>query len=151
MCLVFVLDPSATGDRVLLGLKHTGIGAANLVGLGGHVEMGESTLAAAVREALEEAGITLHPESLEEAGEVRFRFPARPVWDQDVAVYTTKTWIGEPAPSEEITPAWHDVQAVPYDDMWDDARYWLPQVLRGEEVDLTVTFASDNRTVQLVQ
>ena len=150
MCLVFVLDTNTGQRRVLLGLKHSGIGATNVVGLGGHVDPGETAREAAVREAEEEAGIALPPDALNEVGVVRFRFPAKQSWNQDVAVFTTTTWTGEPEPSDEITPAWYDIDAIPFDDMWDDAHHWLPAVLRGESIDSTVTFASDNRTVDAV-
>ena len=41
-------------------------------------------------------------------------------------------WEGEPRPSDEVVPAWYRRDAVPYDEMWDDARLWLPKVLAGE-------------------
>lgn len=147
MCLVFILDLTRAPGQVLLGLKHHGIGASNVVGLGGHVEPGETAAEAAIREAEEEAGVCIPAESFLHRGQVRFRFPARPKWDQDVEVFTTTTWEGEPGNSDEITPAWYPISDLPTENMWDDAQYWLPQVLDDGAVDITVTFGSDNRRV----
>lgn len=145
MVLVFVID--SVRGRVLLGLKHRGLGAANVVGLGGHIEPGETPAEAAVREVFEEAGVVLDEALLRRVGVIQFRFPASPGWDQDVAVLTTTEPIGEPAPSEEITPRWYPIDSLPYASMWDDARYWTADVLVGGVVDATVTFADDNRSV----
>lgn len=133
---------------MLLGHKHTGFGVGRIVGLGGHVEPGETALQATVRVAHEEAGLELAPEDLTAAGLVRFRFPARRAWDQDVAVFTATQWSGDPMPSDELTPAWYPVDDIPFDEMWDDARYWMLPVLDGGHVDLTVTFGPDNSTVE---
>lgn len=122
-----------------------------MVGLGGHVDPGETAAAAAVREAREEAAIEIAKDDLHQAGKVRFRFPAKPSWNQEVAVFTTTTWRGSPAPSEEITPHWYALDQVPLEAMWDDARHWLPGVLAGQAVDLTITFHTDNRTVASVR
>lgn len=95
----------------LFGLKHSGIGARNVVGLDGHVDLGESAQEAAVREAFEEAGIVLSLDALAKAGEGRFRSPGMPGWDQDVAVFTTTTWagvcLGQPhGQSRDVRPLW---------------------------------------------
>lgn len=148
MCLIFVIDHSEPAERkVLLGLKRLGFGAGNVVGLGGHVEEGEDALTAAVREAREEAGIVIDSADVAPAGLVRFRFPSKPGWDQDVAVFVTSAWEGSPEASDEIEPCWYPVDGTPFHDMWDDARYWLPRVLGGDRVDGTVIFGDDNRTV----
>lgn len=155
ICLVLVLDTTEEQRQVLLGLEHTGIGATRVVGLGGHVDPGETAPGAAVREAAvreanEEAGIVLSSDNLDFTGRVRFRFPDQASWDQDVDVFTTSMWAGDLVPSDEISPAWYDVKSMPFDDMWDDAQYWLLLVLLGGQVDLTITFHSDNRTVHSI-
>lgn len=148
MCLIFVIDHSEPAERkVLLGMKKLGFGTGNVVGLGGHVEDGEDSVTAAVREACEEAGIVIHPAGVIPAGLVRFRFPSKANWDQDVAVFVTSAWDGSPEASDEIEPRWYPIDDLPVQDMWDDAHYWLPRVLDGDRVDGTITFGDDNRTV----
>ena len=102
---------------------------------------------AAAREVKEESGILVDPADLQEMAEVTFRFPARPKWDQTVSVFTTPDWAGEPGESTEITPQWFPVTQLPLDDMWDDARYWLPHVLAGQRINATITYADDCQTV----
>jgi len=31
-------------------------------------------------------------------------------------------------------PVWFRIEEVPYHEMWEDDKYWLPAVLRGEKV-----------------
>jgi 8-oxo-dGTP diphosphatase len=132
---------------VLLGVKKTGFGAGKIVGLGGHVEPGESPLQAVVREVMEESGIRVDPDQLRELGVARFRFPARPSWDSVVWVFGADRFSGEAVESDEIAPAWFPFDDLPLAKMWDDARLWLPQLLAGEYVTAEITFAEDCETV----
>jgi 8-oxo-dGTP diphosphatase len=59
-------------------------------------------------------------------------------------------WLGEPAESEEMRPAWFAPDALPYEHMWDDARYWLAQCIAGETLHLLITFGEDSATVSSV-
>jgi 8-oxo-dGTP diphosphatase len=147
-CLCLLTRTGGDGTReVLLGHKKTGLGTGKIVGLGGHVEPGESAAEAAAREVKEESGICVTPGSLALAAHVTFLFPARPSWDMDVEIFTTAGWAGEAAESEEIRPQWFPVAALPFDRMWDDAPRWLPRVLAGEHLRATFTYAGDNETV----
>ena len=82
LCLLTRTDGDGTRE-VLLGRKKTGLGTGKIVGLGGHVEPGESAAEAAAREAKEESGICVTPGSLALAAHVTFLFPAHPSWDMD--------------------------------------------------------------------
>lgn len=147
-CLCFLIDDSAIRPpRVLLGRKRRGLGEGKVVGLGGHLEPGEDARAAAVREVEEEAGCLVLADVLRAAATLSFRFPERPAWDMDVEVFTAARWKGEPATSDEIVPIWYAVDALPLDEMWDDARYWLPHVLAGRSLAAHFTFGPDNHTV----
>ncbi len=147
-CLVFVVDEASR--MVLLGEKRSGFGAGNIVGVGGKIEVGETPVEAAVRETREEVGLILGPKLLVARGIVRFRFPVKTSWDHDVHIFATTVWQGVPQESDELSPSWYPIDLLPLDAMWDDAGYWLPQVLAGEGVNLTITFAEDNATVAVV-
>jgi 8-oxo-dGTP diphosphatase len=147
-CLCLLTRTNSEGAReVLLGYKKTGLGTGKIVGLGGHVEPGESTAEAAAREAKEESGLCVAPGSLRAAAHLTFLFPAHPSWDMDVEIFTTAQWTGEAAETEEIRPQWFPVAALPFDRMWQDARHWLPRVLAGERLTATFTYAGDNEAV----
>lgn len=141
MCLVFLLrgDP-AGGGEVLLGLKQRGFGTGRIVGIGGHVEPGETDLEAAVRETFEETGLHVIPTELYDAGRITFRFPSAPASDMSVALYRCTTWTGDVVASDELDPQWHPVAALPTGEMWDDSRIWLPHVLRGEAITADITY-----------
>jgi 8-oxo-dGTP diphosphatase len=62
-------------------------------------------------------------------------------------IFTTADWVGEAAESEEISPRWFPVAALPFDRMWQDAPHWLPRVLSGERLTATFTYADDNETI----
>jgi len=147
-CLCLITRP---GREVLLGFKKTGFGAGRWVGLGGHVEAGEQPAAAAVREVAEESGLIVSPASLSHMAELTFVFPARPDWDQTADVFVTADFDGDPAESDELLPRWFSVGALPFDGMWDDARYWLPVVLAGQRVVAEITFADDCATVAAIE
>jgi 8-oxo-dGTP diphosphatase len=146
-CLCLIRCHSVDGPEVLLGLKKSGFGEGKWVGLGGHVEPGEKPAAAAVREVAEESGLIVPADSLQHMASIEFRFPSRPSWDQTAEVYLTWAYSGELTESDEVAPAWCGEDALPFPLMWDDARYWLPRVLAGEHVQVTVTFADDCATV----
>lgn len=150
MCLVFLLRETPSGREVLLGLKRRGFGTGRVVGIGGHVEPGESDLAAAVRETQEETGLDVIPGELYAAGRVVFRFPEAPDSDMTVALYLATSWTGELAASDELDPQWHPVALLPTEQMWDDSRIWLPHVLRGERINADVTYDDGGSLVRQV-
>jgi 8-oxo-dGTP diphosphatase len=145
--LCFLLRDGPGGPEVLLGLKQTGFGKGKIVGIGGHVEPGESDAQAVIREVLEETGVVLRVEDLADAGSVHFVFPARPEWNMRTTLFTARTWQGEPAPSDEILPEWFRVDTLPVDRMWQDADHWLPVVLEGRRINVVVTMHTDNESV----
>jgi 8-oxo-dGTP diphosphatase len=149
--LCFLLRDLPDGGReVLLGLKKTGFGAGKVVGLGGHVEAGETEAQAACREVFEESGVTVLEADLVDAGRIRFVFPARPEWNMGTRLFIATRWEGEPAESLEIAPEWFAVDALPTERMWQDAEHWLPMALAGNVLDIDVVLNGDNRTVSHV-
>jgi 8-oxo-dGTP diphosphatase len=147
-CLCLLTRVTGDGERqVLLGYKKTGLGTGKIVGLGGHVEEGETPAEAAAREVTEESGIQVAADSLREAAQITFLFPTRPALDMTVEVFTSGTWRGEAAETEEIRPEWFPVAALPFDRMWDDGRQWVPRVLAGERLRATFSYAADCETV----
>jgi 8-oxo-dGTP diphosphatase len=149
VCVCYLLRPGPNGgEEVLLGRKKTGLGAGHLVGPGGKLEAGESPVDAAVREVHEEVGLVVHPADLRPMGHLVYPFPHAPKWSQKSWVFIARRWEGEARESDELAPVWIDVDTIPLDEMWDDARYWLPATLHGAPVDATFTFGPDGLTVE---
>ncbi|PVZ54969.1 8-oxo-dGTP diphosphatase [Arthrobacter sp. H-02-3] len=145
--LCFLLRDEAAGTHVLLGTKKTGFGVGKIVGLGGHVEPGESHAEAACREVFEESGIVVEEHDLRVAGLIEFVFPARPEWNMSTSLFTTRRWSGDPIESQEIIPEWFRVAALPLERMWQDAEHWLPLALSENIVEAIITLNDDNETV----
>jgi len=106
---------------------------------------------AAARELMEECGALVPPEQLRPVAKITFVFPAQPDWDQTVHVFLVTSWQGQLAETREMRPAWFPRDGLPFDQMWQDNRLWLPDVLAGHTVVARYTFANDNATVQLVE
>jgi 8-oxo-dGTP diphosphatase len=148
LVLLFKGDPIS---EVLLGLKKTGFGRGKVTGFGGKVEPGEACAQAASRELAEETGIIRPAESLTYIAILEFHFPHRLSWSQRVHVFTA--YLGDDTSSEsrEMMPRWFPIEAIPYDQMWDDGRYWLPRILAGRKFQARFTFKPDNATVDTVE
>jgi len=137
--------------EILLGLKKRGFGAGKYAGIGGRVEAGETIRAAATRELYEETGILATDSDLQAMGAITFCFPNQPTWDQVVHVFLVTRWTGEPIESDEMLPVWYPIDAIPFAQMWDDSRYWLPQIVADQPLQACITYADDNTTVCDVQ
>ena len=133
--------------EVLLGLKKTGFGAGKYAGFGGKVESGETIEAAAIRELEEETGIKISTDDLCPLGRLTFLFPSKPNWNQVVHVFTANVWAGNPEESDEMKPVWCRMDEIPFENMWDDASYWLPLVLKGKKIEARFVYKDDNETV----
>ena len=148
VCVCYLTRLSDSGaPQVLLGRKKKGLGLGNIVGLGGKLEPGESALDAAVREVEEESGLIVSADALTAMGVLTYLFPHKPAWSQRSNVFVTDRFSGTPRESDELNPVWFTIADLPVDEMWDDARHWLPGVLAGVPVEATFTFGEDLATV----
>jgi 8-oxo-dGTP diphosphatase len=147
VAVTYLLRSTPAGDEVLLGRKLTGIGTGRVVGPGGKLEPDETAAEAAVREVLEEVGIVVGPGALEPVARLSYEFPHRPEWSQASTAFLARQWSGTPVPSRELEPEWFPLDSLPLDEMWDDARLWLPRALAGNFVHASCSYAEDNRSV----
>lgn len=116
------------GGSVLLIRKRRGHGAGKINGPGGKREPGETPLECALRETAEEVGI--RPRDPRLAAVLRFL-------DTDDAdwlgyVFVAGVHDGTPRTTAEAIPAWYPLHDLPFAEMWEDDRLWLPRVLAGE-------------------
>jgi 8-oxo-dGTP diphosphatase len=131
-------------DRVLLMRKKRGVGAGLYNGPGGKVEPDESARAAAVREAREELRIEVR--SLEKVGELKFAFGGDPAFF--CHVFRSADFTGPPEETAEAAPAWFPVQDIPYEEMWEDDRHWLPLLLEGRTFRGLVAFDAEGEKME---
>lgn len=125
--LVLLVHPDE--QKILLAMKKRGFGEGRWNGYGGKVKGDESIEAAAVRELQEEAEVILKEEDLQRVAHNSFYSPK--FGTVEVHTYIAHTWQGEAVETEEMRPQWYSFDTVPYEDMWQDDKHWLPEVLKG--------------------
>jgi 8-oxo-dGTP diphosphatase len=121
--LLFVID----GDRILLIRKKRGLGAGKINGPGGRIEPGESPAECAVRELHEEVGLVVREPR--PCGEHHFQFTDG--YSLHVHVFASSEFEGAIIETDEAIPMWVSTDALPYDEMWEDDRLWMPHMLAG--------------------
>ena len=50
-------------------------------------------------------------------------------FDMTGYVFTTRSFAGVPTATAEADPFWCEVDAIPFDRMWEDDALWLPPIL----------------------
>ena len=129
-------------------MKKRGFGVGRWNGAGGKFdpEKGDkSILDAALRKTKEEIGVEI--KNPENAGLFHFRFANNKEWDQDVHLFISKEWEGEPAESEEMMPKWFSFNEIPYKDMWPDDIHWMPHILQGKKIEAYFLFGDGDRVL----
>ena len=127
------------GTEILLIRKKRGLGAGKISGPGGRLEVGESLMQCAVREIEEELLVT--PIEPKYRGELRFQF--LDLYSIHTHVFTSVDFIGEPSETDEAIPLWTPIDALPYNEMWEDDPLWLPRILEGQNVSGYFLFDGD--------
>jgi len=114
--------------EVLLIEKLTGIGQGKVNGPGGKIDPGETPLQAIIRECQEELHIT--PIDPIKMGELWFDMNHIP--SIHCHVFIANDFTGIPTATREANPLWTNIEDIPYDKMWEDDQYWLPQLIEGQ-------------------
>jgi len=135
--LLFVIQDG----RILLIEKKRGLGGGKVNGPGGRLEPGETPRAAAIREVQEELCITpLHPSW---RGRLEFQFCDG--YSLRCEVFTAPEYAGgEPQETDEAKPLWTNLDAIPYERMWADDEFWLPQMIAGQKFSGQFIFDGDH-------
>lgn len=143
--LVFLFKKAkGTIIDICLAMKKRGFGAGLWNGVGGKVgdKQKETIEEAARREAKEEIGVDIA--SFIKVAELDFYFVNNPAWDQKVHVFFAEEWSGEPIESDEMNPKWFSVLEIPYQKMWPDDEFWLPEVLKGNLIKAVFKFGEND-------
>lgn len=148
LCFILVTGDDATGRQVLLGRKRRGFGFGRFVVPGGKVDAGETPREAAARELAEETSLVVAATSLTELGNIRYTFAAEDDTDLLAHVFAVHAPAGEARDSHEIAVTWRSAEQLPFDEMWADARVWMPLALAGKGVaGLRFAYAADGVTL----
>lgn len=130
------------GGEILLIRKKRGLGAGKINGPGGRIEAGETPLQAAIRETQEELHVT--PITPEMRGELLFQFVDG--YSLHCGVFLAVDCLGEALETDEAVPMWTPLDRIPYQEMWEDDRHWLPALLEGRR--FCARFVFDGEAMQ---
>lgn len=119
---------------VFLAKKKRGFGKGYLNGYGGKRQPIDPTIEdTATRELKEESGVTATLKDLEKVAVIDF-------FDGDTHIFEChiffcNIWDGDFRETKEMAaPEKYDINALPYEQMWDADRTWLPLVFSGQKI-----------------
>ncbi len=142
--LCFIFNPQW---QILLCLKKRSFGEGKWNGAGGKQLDWDSIEQTAMREFQEETWVEIVPEGLAKQWILHFYWPHKPDWNQSVHVFVWTKYEWEPTETEEMRPQWWDIDKIPYEDMRDDDKIWLPRFLRWEKFEYEFTFNEKSEIV----
>ena len=120
-------------NKILLARKKRGFGFGKWNGIGGKVEENETPEEAMIRETQEEISVT--PMEYDKIGIIKFvEYIKEELTTNYMHLYTTTKWKNTPRESEEMQPQWFSIEHLPWNEMFDDDKYWLPLVLDGKKL-----------------
>lgn len=99
-------------------------------GPGGKLDLNELPIEGVQREVLEETGLKIYSPTLKGILEFYFCKKSEPDWI--CYIFSTERFSGEPVDLGEGELRWFKLTNIPYNDMWEDDKYWLPLLLEGK-------------------
>lgn len=123
-----------------------GVGKGKWNAPGGKVENGESPRKNAKREVLEETNLKV--KALMSHGTILFFMNGSRVLEAKVHVFSTRDFTGTPQSTDEGRVRWFGLAELPFDGMWDDAKYWLGLMLGGSKFDARFYYTRGDRAVK---
>jgi len=147
--LCLLIRKNQDEKELLLAMKKRGFGKGKWNGVGGKEdsEKGDINIVkVAIRETEEEIGVKIR--KMEKVAVLSFYFPYKKEWNQDVHVFLVRDWQGEPNESEEMLPKWFKLNEIPFDEMWDDDKYWLPKILQGKKLKAKFIFKQGEKIIK---
>lgn len=120
-------------DRILLARKKRGFGEGKLNGVGGKQEIGETIEETMIRETQEEIGVV--PKDFFKMAIIDFdEYVKGKRTNVSMHIFLAKDFDGEISESDEMNPEWHDLKKIPFNQMFADDNFWLPEILKGNKV-----------------
>ena len=135
------------GNKVLLAEKMSGWRKGIFNGIGGKVDPGETIDAAMIRETQEESLIT--PTEFKKVGIINFELFNRSGEPEVMIVhaYLVTKWQGEPKETTEMRPVWFDKTSLPFDNMWDSDKKFIPLLLANKKIIGNIKFDKDYKEI----
>lgn len=124
-------------NQILLAMKKRGFGQGRWNGVGGKPKENEDILETAIRETQEEIGVI--PKNISHVATLDFYFQNKSEWNQQVSVFITNEWEGDPSESDEMKPQWFETTNLPFNSMWPNDTFWVPLIISGKKIQAEFT------------
>ncbi|CAN5191435.1 hypothetical protein BH09PAT1_BH09PAT1_6760 [soil metagenome] len=62
------------------------------------------------------------------------------------SIFICKKWQGEPRFAGNFRPRWYTFDTIPYDDMFEDTKEWLPKIIDGEKLIIEILSQTNDDT-----
>jgi len=146
--LVFPIEEAGSNTMVLLGEKVASgkLGYGLIHGFGGDLEEGESPREAAIRELEQESRLRALSEDLEYCGKLSVYEGSKLV--RIAYCYRLYKWQGNPERTDEMAPLWVHRSKLPFENMFEDTKLWLPEILQGGPVSLRLWYSTEMKKLQ---
>ena len=130
-------------NEVLLLKKSKGLfGQGKWNAPGGKILTNEEPKSCAMREVFEETGLVV--ENIEQVGLLYFyKNGQREIPDWTVHAFLAHQFIGVPIHGREGQLKWFNIDALPFDEMWEDDQYWCRLALEGTRLEGRFYFSGD--------
>lgn len=132
-------------DNILLIFKKKGLGAGKWNGPGGKIKDNETPMEAAVREIIEETGIS--PTNTKKCGELEFFWGNNPTAFIKAHIFISSDCAGTLMETDEALPKWFKISEIPYSQMWSDDFHWMPLMLQGKNFKGKFFFDEEGKTL----
>jgi len=135
--------------KILLGMKKVRFWAGKWNGPGGKVDVWETIEECMQRETFEEFGISINTQTMKKVWVFDWINKANQDQNHIVNIFMITDFTGTPVESEEMKPEWFDIDKIPYHEMWEDDKIWLPRVLNGEYIEYEFIYGLDGKIESL--
>jgi 8-oxo-dGTP diphosphatase len=137
--LCFIVE----NNKVLLLNKSNGLfGQGKWNAPGGKIMVNEEPKSCAIREVFEETGLIV--ENTEQVGPLYFyKNSQRETPDWTVHTFLAHQFNGIPIRGREGRLKWFNIDALPFDEMWEDDQYWCRLALEGTRLEGWFYFSGD--------
>ena len=108
------------------------------IGIGGHIEPGETKEAACIREIKEETGFDVH--NMEYAGQILF---VNDDYEEMMYIYKSNDFSGEMIECDEGTLHWVPIDKVLDLNLWEGDRLFHPKLRANELINMKLMYKND--------
>ena len=128
--LIYLLNNQ---DQICLCMKKRWFGQWKYNWPWGKLKDWETSEQCILRELQEETWVKLDTDSIVHRWNIKFYFENKDDRNQEVSIFISH-YNGDLKETEEMKPYRIDISQIPYDDMREPDRHWLPRILQSDDM-----------------